>query len=206
MVNYIYLRRSEELPAIELQEHAIKDFLRANKEEDCTIYVDSTPLGVSLDERKGLRDFIHSLRSGDRVYIYDLSAITQRVGELVQFFNCIFEHDLALVVVRYGIEIKSDTKSSIVIKLLNTLREKNKSKGRPKGRISVSKYDRYRDQIIQMLKEGRSVSEMAKELGVSRTSLRDYIVSRDLRDIALKSKIKLRQLPQSGCKINEKGK
>jgi len=55
--------------------------------------------------------------------------------------------------------------------------------GRPKGSFSKSKFDPYKSRILEMLEAGISVSEIAKKLGVSRSSLKDYINSRSLKEI-----------------------
>jgi Mn-dependent DtxR family transcriptional regulator len=41
----------------------------------------------------------------------------------------------------------------------------------------------YLEQIIELLKKRRSVSEIARVLGVSRSSLKDYIESRELKEV-----------------------
>jgi hypothetical protein len=58
------------------------------------------------------------------------------------------------------------------------------SQGRPKGRMSKSKFDINRKEIVEYLIQKESVSAISKTLGVSRTSLKDYINSRGLKDLA----------------------
>lgn len=206
-MNVIYLRSSEDIWPLALQENTIKDLLQVKGIEADKIEVDMTPMSALLDERKGFKSFIHSLKPGDTIYVYDLAVLSRRVGELVQFFNCLFEHDLRLVIAKYDMAIDKESRAVDVIRILNTLREENRKDGkmgRPKGSISRSKYDKYRDKIVEMIKEGRSVSEMAKILGVSRTSLRDYIVSRNLKEVALGAKV-AQELPKTECNINVKG-
>ena len=203
----IYLRSSEELPALSVQENAIKDYMFVHGMSADKIEVDNAPLGMALDERKEFKSFIHSLLPGDRLFVYDLRAISPRVGELVQFFNCLFEHGLSLVITKYAMIVDEKTAVNALVKLLNAIREENRRSGkmgRPKGSISKSKYDQYREKIIQMIKEGRSVTEIAKEIGASRTSIRDYIVSRNLKKIALGGGIITQELPKQQCKIDER--
>jgi DNA-binding CsgD family transcriptional regulator len=76
-----------------------------------------------------------------------------------------------------------------MMSMLSKQREKNrsisqKSIGRPRGSFSKSKFDPYKQEIVQMLEEGMSVSKIAKKLSVSRSSLKDYINSRSLKEIA----------------------
>jgi DNA-binding CsgD family transcriptional regulator len=74
-----------------------------------------------------------------------------------------------------------------IFPLLNDLREAQKARsnqiGRPKGSRSSSKFDIYQAQIISLLREGMNVSAIARELGVSRSSLKDYIESRGIREL-----------------------
>ena len=48
---------------------------------------------------------------------------------------------------------------------------------------SSSKFDKYQTRIISALKEEMNVSAIARELGVSRSSLKDYIESRGIREM-----------------------
>ena len=61
--------------------------------------------------------------------------------------------------------------------------ERNKTIGRPKGSKSHSKFDIYHSQIVKSLSEGMSVSALARDLEVSRSSLKDYIESRNIKDL-----------------------
>jgi len=80
----------------------------------------------------------------------------------------------------------------LVLGLIDQLRQTMQSEskrviGRPKGSKSNSKFDQYINQIIVYLKEKKSVSEMSRLLGVSRSSLKDYIESRELKQVAFGS-------------------
>lgn len=208
-MNYIYLRSKIDRYSLALQEHNIKEYMLLNDYEVGPVHVEISPVSKKIEERQELREFIHSLKSDDRLFIYDLRVISQRVGEVIQFLGCIFNHNLELIVTKYGVKIDKNTPASVVVSLLNRLREENKGNlshtGRPKGSISKSKYDKYKTQIIELLKEGRNVSEIAKILNASRSSIRDYITSRELEKIALGEKKGHYEVPKSTCKINHKG-
>ena len=209
-MNYIYLRSKSDRYSLAVQEKDVKDFMHLNGYEIGAIEIEVSPLNKPLDERVEFKTFIHMLKRGDRIFVYDLRALSQRVGELIQILNCIFNHEIELVITKYGAIINKNTPSYVVISLLNQQREENKNQeihtGRPKGSISKSKYDIYREKIIRLIKEGKNVSEIAKELGVNRSSIRDYINSRELKKIALGDmKIEILDLPKNECKINQKG-
>ncbi len=210
-MNYIFLRSKSERYSLATQERSIKDYMHLHGFAIEDVEIEVSPGSKSLDERKEFKEFLHSLKEGDRLFVYDLRALSQRVGELVQILNCIFNRKIELVVTKYGVKIDKFTPSHITISLLNQQREENRTAathtGRPKGSISRSKYDSFREEIIQMLKEGKSVSEIAKALGANRSSIRDYINSRELRKIATGEgrRVNVLELPQTECKINTKG-
>ncbi len=209
-MNYIFLRSKSDRYSLATQEKSIKDYMHANGFKIEEVEIEISALSKNLEDRVEFRKFLHSLQEGDRLFIYDLRALSWRIGELIQILNCIFNHKIELIVTKYGLKITKDTPSHITIALINQQREVNRSSkahtGRPKGSISKSKYDKYRETIIQMIKEGKSVTQIAKKLNISRSSLRDYIISRELKEIAGgKSKVNILELPKIECKINNKG-
>ncbi len=79
-----------------------------------------------------------------------------------------------------------------VLNLLDTLRMKHANKllnkiGRPKGNKSSSKFDEYQTQIINLLRKGLNISEIARELNIGRSSLSQYIQTREIKKIAYES-------------------
>jgi DNA-binding CsgD family transcriptional regulator len=83
--------------------------------------------------------------------------------------------------------MNKETEMVEIFPLLDTLREEKKEKnnqiGRPKGSKSSSKFDIYQREIISFLRDGMNVSAIARELSVSRSSLKDYIESRGIREL-----------------------
>jgi len=214
---YAYLRAQNIRFSIVLQEKSIeefaaqKGFIIDEKEVEISSY------NKSLEDREDFRRFLHSLKSGDKLFIYDLSLFSNRVGEIVKILNCLFKRGVEIYISKFFIKLNENSPAKIVVSLLNDLREsfkelKNRGLGRPKGSISKSKYDIYRDDILKYLKEGKSVSEISKLLNISRTSLRDYIVSRNLKELAategkMENFGEILIIPKSECrleKINKK--
>ena len=169
------------------QEYLIAYALRKGIAIDLT-EIDDDPFSTILEERKTLLDLIHSLKNEDQILIYDLWVLSKKVGELTKIFDCILKNNVSIIVSRQDIVINSETPLQTIISLLSTQREQNlqtqkKVMGRPKGSFSKSKFDPYKSQILEMLEQNISVSEIAKKLGVSRSSLKDYINSRSLKEI-----------------------
>ncbi|MDR0580237.1 MAG: recombinase family protein [Campylobacteraceae bacterium] len=143
-----------------------------------------------LEERKWFRGFLRSLKPNDTVLIYDLWSLTNKIDELVKIFECLLRRNITLHICNKRFIISNQTPLFNVLELLAKQRESNLNPakeihaGRPKGRMSRSKFDNNRAQIVSMLEEGISVNYIAKEFGFSRSSLKDYINSRELKELA----------------------
>lgn len=166
---------------------------------DTTEIENSNP-SLELEERKEFKGFLRSLEKEDHILIFDLSTLSSSVEELVKIFECLLTRSISVHIAESGTTIDVNSKPLILLELLSKQRElnsleKEKTQGRPKGRMSKSKFDIYRPQVIELLESRTSVSEIAKILHVSRTSLKDYINSRGLKDL-VKAKITLLKSPK----------
>ena len=210
-MTYTYLRVKSSRYSIALQEKSIEEFA-----QKCEICIDKKEIEISpdakgLEDREEFIDFLHSLKKGDSLFIYDLSVLSVKVGEIIKVVNCLFNREIELYISKYLLHLDINSPAKVIVSLLNDIREvnikmKKSTKGRPKGSISKSKYDKFRDQIIKMLKEGKNVSEISKILNISRSSLRDYIVSRNIKELIYKSdsennKINIFEFQKTECKI-----
>ena len=144
---------------------------------------------LPLHERKRFRDFIHSLNRGDSIIVERIEVLSYDMEEAIMVINCMLSRDISLHIASNSIEVTAETGLSKILPILTQLKaneEKNRKDsrvGRPKGRKSSSKFDAYLSEIMEGLKAGKSVSALARELGVSRSSLKDYIESRQLKII-----------------------
>ena len=156
--------------------------------------LDNSSYSLALEEREIFLTFLKSLKAGDVVLTYNIYSLSKKIGEIVKIFDCIFKHKITLHLCYDNIVIDKDTPAPFIVDLLSKTRDTNmkrqSSVGRPKGSFSKSKFDVYRSQIVSMLSKGYSVNSIAKELSVSRSSLKDYINSRSLKEVA-----KLEYLP-----------
>jgi DNA invertase Pin-like site-specific DNA recombinase len=140
-----------------------------------------------IEEREEFEKFLKTLEEGDVIIVEHLAIFSDVVEEIVKVISCMLSRGLTLSVSSSGVTIRKETPLVEVFPLLNDLREAQKAKtgqiGRPKGSRSSSKFDVYQAKIIELLKEGLSVSAIARELNVSRSSLKDYIESRGIREL-----------------------
>jgi len=146
--------------------------------------------GKTLQERKQFDAFLHALEAGDHVMVDDVQTLGQNLEEVLTVINCMLSRDVRLSLASVELQIDDATTLARILPLLMQIDEgddtediRRSQKGRPRGSRSASKFDHHLDRIITMLKEGASVSAIARDLEVHRSSLKDYIESRQLKTI-----------------------
>ncbi|DAB29940.1 MAG TPA: hypothetical protein CFH84_06995 [Sulfurimonas sp. UBA12504] len=154
-------------------------------------FIDHVSQNKRLDERIHVTDYFQS-KAGCTLLIYDVWALSTNMEDLIQMFSCLLKHEFSVHFIKQSVIISSKSSVMLVLGLIDQLRQtlQNESKkvvGRPRGSKSNSKFDRYINEIITYIKEKKSVSEMARALKVSRSSLKDYIESRELKQVAFGS-------------------
>lgn len=150
--------------------------------------IDHTSQSKFLSERDAVVSYLRSRRD-DTLLIYDTWVLSPHINDVLQMFSCLLKNGIQIHLVKQSVVIDKNSDTMLVLGLIDQLRqtleiESKKAIGRPKGSRSSSKFDPYLDQIITYLRQYKSVSEMARLLGVSRSSLKDYIESRELREVA----------------------
>ena len=141
----------------------------------------------SIEEREQFESFLHGLKKGDAIVVDEIWMLSEKVDEIIKVINCMLSRDVTLYSASSQTVINKETLLGDIFPLLNSLREEQNSRqkhiGRPKGSRSSSKFDKYQMQIISYLKKEMNVSAIARELGVSRSSLKDYIESRGIKEM-----------------------
>ncbi|CAA6813154.1 MAG: Unknown protein [uncultured Sulfurovum sp.] len=185
--SYSYRRQIPGFPSLAVQQHEILSFAMGQGMKIDKEVVEYATKNLPIDERKEFEDFLRSMVDGNTVIVSTLSVLSDKAEELLKVINCILTHRVDLWVASESMLINRDTSMVNIFPLLNSLREENKEKstqiGRPKGSKSNSKFDIYHAEIVRFLAEGMSVSAIARELEVSRSSLKDYIESRNIKDL-----------------------
>lgn len=154
-------------------------------------FVDQTSQNKRLQERTNVTKYFES-KVGATLLVYDVWVLSTNMEDLIQMFSCLLKNDFKVHFIKQSVIISAQSSAMLVFGLLDQLRQKMQSEskrviGRPKGSKSNSKFDKYINEIILYIKEKKSVSEMARLLGVSRSSLKDYIESRELKEVAFGS-------------------
>jgi len=192
---YAYLRQLTESNSLSQQQQHILSYALAQSLEIDKEVMEYSSINHMIEDREKFESFIHSLKEGDCIIAQSLSILSYHTEEIIKVINCMLRHKVDLYIANTRTLINRDTSIVEVFPLLNALNEEQKEKrnqiGRPKGSRSSSKFDAFQPRIIELLKEKMSVSAIARELGVSRSSLKDYIESRELRRLIDKSWIEV---------------
>ncbi|RLA73132.1 MAG: hypothetical protein DRG24_01020 [Epsilonproteobacteria bacterium] len=149
--------------------------------------IDQTSQNNRLSERGEAVAYFRA-HEDDTLLIYDLWVLSSNIEDVVQLCSCLLKNNMQIHIISNALVINRDTDVMVLLGLIDhlrqTLHEKEKKLiGRPKGSRSSSKFDQYLDKIVTHLRNNKSVSEIARLLGVSRSSLKDYIESRELKEV-----------------------
>ena len=154
-------------------------------------FIDQTSQNKRLSERTNVTEYFQK-QSDNTLLIYDVWVLSTDMEDVIQMFSCLLKNRFKVHFIKQSVIISQQSSVMLVLGLIDQLRQTMQSEskrviGRPKGSKSNSKFDQYINQIIVYLKEKKSVSEMSRLLGVSRSSLKDYIESRELKQVAFGS-------------------
>ncbi len=184
---YAYMRQVPGFPHLTTQQSDILSFALRNELNIDKEVVEYATKNLLLDERKDFEEFLQSMQEGYTVIVSSLFVLSDKVEELIKVINCMLSHSVNLWIVDSNMVMNKETSMVEIFPLLNALRQEEKEKtnqiGRPKGSKSNSKFDIYQREIISFLSQGMSVSAIARELEVSRSSLKDYIESRGIKEL-----------------------
>ncbi|MBD3807977.1 MAG: recombinase family protein [Epsilonproteobacteria bacterium] len=184
---YAYMRQYVNSESLSQQRKTIASFalkksININKE-----VIEYTTKNVSVEERFEFEKFVHTLEDGDMIILNDISILSSLAEDVVKVVTCLMSRGVKVLVADTGSSIDKTTTLGEFLPYLNDLRDAqkrvSKTIGRPKGSKSNSKFDSLYSRILEMLNSGYNVSLIARELGISRSSLKDYIKSRGIKDI-----------------------
>ena len=194
-----YIRPDKLFDAVHEQLQAINAYALANNIAIDDELIDQKSQNKRLEERGDVTSYFQS-RSNSILLVYDVWVLSTNMEDLIQMFSCLLKNNFSVHFIKQSIVMTQQSSSMLVLGLMDQLRQRVQSEskkviGRPKGSKSTSKFDKYINEIIGFIKEKKSVSEMARLLGVSRSSLKDYIESRELKELASSSLVL--QTPQN---------
>ena len=154
-------------------------------------FIDQTSQNRRLIDRTHVTSYFQN-KPNAILLVYDVWVLSTNIEDLTQMFSCLLKNKFSVHFIIQSVIISHQSSVMLVLGLIDKLRQHMQSEskkviGRPKGSKSSSKFDKHINEIIIYIKENKSVSEMARLLNVSRSSLKDYISSRELKEVALGS-------------------
>jgi len=183
-----YIRPDKYFDGAFEQLKSINAYAQASAIDITDEYVDHTSQNNTLDQRESVVSFFKNNMNRD-LLISDAWVLSSTIQDLLQMFACLLKNEMRIHIVNSGVMIDKNSDVMLVLGIIDQLRQELEGRekkliGRPKGSRSSSKFDPYLDQIIAFIRDNVSVSAMAREMNVSRSSLKDYIESRELKEVA----------------------
>ncbi|MFK5882682.1 MAG: recombinase family protein [Sulfurospirillum sp.] len=206
-MNIILLKAKDSKANVIGQQKHIFRYANQNSIEIDSTEIDNSAENEKLESRNELKGFLMSLDYNDTVLIYSLSTLSNSLEEQIKIFNCLFERSITVHITNINLKVTKEISAfeifSVFLKENDSFFDikKTTAQGRPKGRMSKSKFDVYRLEIIGYLEKKYSVLEISRLLKVSRSSLKDYINSRGLKDL-VETRKKLLQKKDFKTKAN----
>jgi len=200
MKNVAYLRVStdkQELDnqRLELLEYAQKEGFKIDSFTELQISSRKTTKARQIDS------LLEDLQGGDTLIVSELSRLGRSLGQIIQIVDTLIHKKVKFIAVKQGMVIngKSNIQTKVMVTMfglfaeierdlisertkagLAAARAKGKLLGRPKGVLGKSKLDGKEEAIRGFLAKGVNKTAIAKILGVSRTALHSFIVTRKL--------------------------
>jgi len=183
-----YIRPDKYFDGAFEQLKSINAYAQASNIDISDEYVDHISQNNTLDVREDVVSFFKKHQNRD-LLISDVWVLSSNIQDLLQMFACLLKNEMRIHVINAGVVIDKASDVMLVLGIIDQLRQvlegrEKKMIGRPKGSRSSSKFDPFLDEIIAYIRNDMSVSAMAREMGVSRSSLKDYIESRELKEVA----------------------
>jgi len=194
-----YIRPDKLFDTVHEQLQAVNAYALANELSIDDEFIDQKSRNKRLEQRDEVTSYFQS-KPDTTLLVYDVWVLSTNMEDLIQMFSCLLKNNYTVHFIKQSVIMTQQSNGMLLLGLMDQVRQtiQNVSKkviGRPKGSRSSSKFDKYINEIIGFLKEKKSVSEMARLLGVSRSSLKDYIESRELKELAFGSLVL--QTPQN---------
>lgn len=186
-----YIRPDKHFDAAHEQLQIINAYAMSNNLVIDDEFIDQTSQNKRLIDRSDVTEYFQK-HEGCTLLIYDVWVLSTNMEDIIQMFSCLLKHRIVVHFIKRSVVMSQQSSSMLILGLMDQLRQTMQSEskrviGRPKGSRSSSKFDKYVNEILQYIKEKKSVSEMARLLDVSRSSLKDYIESRELKEVAFGS-------------------
>ena len=188
-----YIRPDKNFDTAGTQLKQINAYALANNLTVEDEFIDYSSQNKILLERPHVTKYFQS-KSNSTLLVTDVWVLSTNIQDLLQMFRCLLKQEFIIHFINQSVVISKKSNGMLILGLIDQLRQNLqkdavKRIGRPKGSKSNSKFDKHVGEILKFLQEKKSVSEISRLLDVSRSSLKDYIDSRELKLLAIQSTV-----------------
>ena len=194
MAVFIYLRVSTDAQDVENQRHGIWEYCKTQGIDVDAVLEDTASGRVDWRIRR-IGDVLSSANKGDTILVAEVSRLARSTLQVLEILKLASERQVSVVVVKNGLRFDNSMQSKITATILGLAAEierdfismrtkealakrkaSGKRLGRPPGAVARQyKLDSKRSEIERYLKLGINGTAIAKLIGVSRPTLRNWL-------------------------------
>lgn len=193
-----YVRVSTEMQTLENQEYEILNYCRG---AGLTIdrWVSESVSGTVCLEKRALGKVIRKMRKGDLIVCTELSRLGRNMLMVMSILNACSQKGVAIHTIKDGFDLSDSINSKIIAFAFalaaeierNLISQRTKEAlavrkmngvrlGRPPGHSSQREaFDRNRDEIIKLLKNGYPIVSVAKKYKMHRNTLSRFLTTNE---------------------------
>ena len=164
-------------------------------------FVEEKMSGAGSWKERRIKNVIDEMGEGDRLIVPEFSRLGRSMLEIMEILAVAKEKGIAIYDVKNGWELNGSKQSKVMAmtfgiaakiqrdlisrrttEALKAARAKGKLLGRPRG-VGKSKLDKYREEIIALLKTGSKQVYIAKKYGTTQPNLFNWLRKHKLADI-----------------------
>jgi len=199
MAIHIYLRVSTSAQDTQNQLHGIHQYCKERGIEPDTVVEDTASGSVAWSSRK-IGELLSSADKGDVLLVAEVSRLARSTLQVLEILRFASERQVSVVIVKNGLTFDNSMQSKITATILGLAAEierdfismrtkealakrkaSGKQLGRPQGALAKSyKLDEKRSEIERYQKMGINQTAIAKLVGVSRPTLRTWVIRNQL--------------------------
>lgn len=191
---YAYIRVSTELQNYSNQEYEISEYCKRNQYTVSKWTSESISGTIKVEKRK-LGKLVKRMNKGDLLICTELSRLGRNMLMIMGILNECSSKGIAIHTIKDNFRLDDNINSKIIAfafalaaeiernlisqrtkEALAARKMKGIKLGRPVGSSKKKlSFCKQREEIFQMLKTGKSISEIARDLGIHRNTLRKYL-------------------------------
>lgn len=194
MAIYVYLRVSTDTQDVENQKHGILEYCKMQGIEVDSVLEDTASGRMDWRTRK-IGDVLSATTKGDTILVAEVSRLARSTLQVLEILKMASERQVSVVIVKNGLRFDNSMQARITATILGLAaeierdfismrtkealakrKEAGKKLGRPLGAVARQyKLDHKRSEIERYLRLGINGSAIAKLIGVSRPTLRNWL-------------------------------